>query len=515
MFGKIAGPVGIDRDAQGGSMTGPFRPHPEETFFMRRCAFKASFLISLLALVALPVNAMAGATDDEVQKRLEDMQQEIEKLRQDNSSMKGEINRLHAQVGEDWMTQQRADEIRSLVADVLADADNRSSLLQGGQAAGWNEHFFLASPDGRFKLQLEGQLQFRFVLNRRKGSGDSTQYGFENTRTKLTFRGHVFSPDTTYMIRGNFSREQLTSGPPSASIDHGGIFQLQDAWIQQQIDQQWSVRAGQFKLPFTREELVSSQYQLLVERSLVNISENLGRSQGIEINYFGDLFSMSVALSDGGHDQLGGFGTVATGQPENSPALARLAEFAVTARAQWLVAGDWAQFTDFTSPPGEQFGMMLGVAGHYQKNEYGIISFTRDEEYWYAYTVDASVEWGGINAFASFTHHYVDNASIGIIEVYGAVVQAGMYVTPKLELFGRFEYGRFTVDTGLNFSNLYLATVGFNYYIDGHDIKFTTDIGFGISHIESTWDSDLAGWLTDAPGNEPSVVIRTQIQLLF
>ena len=491
---------------------------------MRSCAVRALAVIGTAGLlIAFPSNSMAAFADDEVTKQLEDMQRELESLRSDNAAMKTEINRLHEQVGDGWMTQERADEIRGLVADVLADADTRASLLQGGQTAGWNEHFFLASPDGRFKLQLEGQLQIRFVLNLKDGPSDSTQYGFENTRTKLTFRGHVFSPDTTYLIRGNFSREQFNLTAPQGfpavqaggTVDHGGVFQLQDAWIRQQINQELSVRVGQFKLPFTREELVSSEHQLMVERSLVNISQNLGRSQGVEFDYYTDLWSLSFAVSDGGHDQIGGFGTIATTVPENSPALARQAEFAITGRGQWLVAGSWDQFEDFTSRQGEQFGLLVGLAAHWQVNEYGVTAFGRDEEYWFAGTGDVSIEFGGLNAFASFTYDYVDNAGIGIVEVFGFVVQGGFYIMPKIELAARFEYGRLTLDTGANFSNLYLVTLGANYYIDGHDLKWSTDIGFGISHIENTWDADIAGWQADAPTFEPQIVVRTQIQLLF
>lgn len=490
---------------------------------MRRCAFQAVLLLGVVGLQAAPSVAFADDTSSDLDKRFEQMQKELENLRNDNANMKSEIGRLQTKVGEEWMTEQRADEVRGIVADMLADADSRSSLLQGTQFAGWNEHFFLASPDGRFKLQLEGQIQFRWVLGHRKDNFDGWRYGFENTRTKLTFRGHIFSPDTTYLVRGNFSREQFAqeagpSGPPLApggASDKGGIFQLQDAWVQQQINHEWSVRAGQFKLPFTREELVSSQYQLMVERSLINISENLGRSQGVEFDYFGDILSFSFAISDGGHDQIGGFGTIVGTIPENTPALTPLAEWAFTSRVQWLAAGSWDQFVDFTSPPGEQFGLMLGLAGHIQRNQYGNVAAVRDEEYWSAFTVDLSIEWGGVNAFIAYTQHYVDSAAVGILDVFGVVAQAGVYVTPKLELVGRFEYGRVALDTGFNFSNLYLITVGANYYIDGHDLKLSADVGFAISQVENVWDADIAGWQLDAPGNEPQMVIRTQIQFLF
>ena len=57
--------------------------------------------------------------------------------------------------------------------------------------------------------------------------------------------------------------------------------------------------------------------------------------------------------------------------------------------------------------------------------------------------------------------------------------------------------------------------MGGNYYFDGHDAKWSADIGFGLSQIESAWDSNIAGWRSDAAGSEPQVVIRTQLQLLF
>ena len=43
--------------------------------------------------------------------------------------------------GDTWLTEQRADEIRGLVQDVLADADTRASLLQSGTSAGYDDGF--------------------------------------------------------------------------------------------------------------------------------------------------------------------------------------------------------------------------------------------------------------------------------------------------------------------------------------------------------------------------------------
>ncbi|MHC4130325.1 MAG: hypothetical protein ACYSUA_19635, partial [Planctomycetota bacterium] len=115
---------------------------------MRRHAGLYLCLVTLLAVSA--AFADGDAADSPDGPSLEDLLERIEQLEQDKARMADEIDELRTEVEDDWLTEQRADEIRNLVSDVLADADTRSSLLQDGMTAGWDEHFFLASPDGRF-----------------------------------------------------------------------------------------------------------------------------------------------------------------------------------------------------------------------------------------------------------------------------------------------------------------------------------------------------------------------------
>ena len=104
---------------------------------------------------------------------------------------------------------------------------------------------------------------------------------------------------------------------------------------------------------------------------------------------------------------------------------------------------------------------------------------------------------------------------------YGVVAQASMYLTPKWEVFGRFEYGWLDFDIATSTvqrSDLTLLTLGFNHYIDGHDLKWTTDIGIGLSQIEDFWGANSAADYRFDPENtgaDPQVVFRTQLQLLF
>lgn len=472
---------------------------------MRNVALTTGFIAAVLALPATAMLQDQSASTDEIQK----LREELARTNANMQAMRSELNELRAASNEEWITEQRAQEVRAIVADILADADTRASLSQDGMTAGWLDHFFMSSPDGRFKLQLEGQMQLRHVFNRHDAA-DRWINGFENARTRLAFRGHVFNRDLTYMVRGAFDR----SGGQG-----GGDFRLEDAWVRFELNNDFSFRIGQFKTPFNREELVSSAYQLAVERSLLNESINLGRTQGIEFAFAGESLRWVGVFGDGGTDNLGGFNVVEPGgDPQNSSALTADVDYAATTRLEYKLAGTWGQFEDFTSPPDEPFGMLLGGAVHVQKSEHGAATFARQEDHWYAVTADLSIEGGGWNAFVSGTYHWVDTPGFDL-DVYGIVGQVGHYITPSVEVFGRYEWGRFdvTLDT-TQFTNLGVATIGMNYYFDTrnrHAAKLTIDFGYNTNEIDAAWDSDLAGWRTDGPSGDPQMVLRTQFQLLF
>ena len=478
-------------------------------------------------VVALLLAAPAAAGSDDVQDQLDVMHEEIQRLRNENAAMRAEMDVLRRDSLDQALTEQRAAEIRGIVQDILADVDMRASLQDAGLTAGWdNGHFFLQDPYGRFRLQLEGHLQFRFVYNY-NGSAqpqDNFRYGFENTRTRMTFRGHAFDETWTYLIRTDFTRNE------PALVQ--GLEFLRDAWIRKQFTESFSVRAGQFKLPFNREELVGPEYQLAVERSGVNESLNIGRSQGIELLWNWQSSRFAFVFSDGGADELGGIpGLFAGGNsrdvlgnqatlpnPTNTPALFEDTEWAFTARYEYLIAGSFIQFRDFTSPIDEAFGMMVGFGAHIQEDE---ANFSRTpgqvRREWYAYTADLSVEWGGANAFASFIHHYApnDRQGRGPQNFFGVVVQGGMYLTPEWEVFGRQEWGRIRTDS-FSTQDYWLLTLGMNYYIDGHDLKWTTDVGFAFNEVDLFWDFELVGTRgTQGGQTAPQTVVRTQLQLVF
>ena len=51
------------------------------------------------------------------------------------------------------------------------------------------------------------------------------------------------------------------------------------------------------------------------------------------------------------------------------PALSKDTAYSFTMRKEWKLLGDWEQFNQFTSPPGSERGMLIGLAWHRQNTE--------------------------------------------------------------------------------------------------------------------------------------------------
>jgi len=407
------------------------------------------------------------------------------------AAMKEEIAALRAQTGDNWLTAQRASEIRGLVQDVLADADTRSSLQGSGMTAGWDRGFFLASPDGNYRLRVQGQIQFRYAMNFRDSddSIDSTTHGFENRRTKLNFSGNVIDRTWQYRVQGAFNRGS------------NGQFRLEDAWLRKNFDNGLYARAGQFKGPLLREELVSSQQQLAVERSLINNVFTQGFSQGVEIGWAGDNIRGSAMFHDGLRNP-------------NSPALEQSTEWGFMARGEFLLAGTWGQFSDFTSWNGESFGALIGAAINWQRDEFGLSGVPAGGKTApLTVTVDGQVEFGGANLYGAFIYRDTDTENSGSSDQIAFLVQGGVFVIPEsVEIFGRYEWG--DLDT-TGQKDLSVLTFGVNWYFAKHAAKWTTDIGYSFNTITSGWSNSGAAWLTDAGDGDDQVVIRSQFQVLF
>jgi len=444
-----------------------------------------------------------------------DVEAQNDELRARISELESRLGAVESQNSDSWLTEQRADEVRALVQDVLADADTRSSLLSQGMTAGYDDGAVIASADGNWLLRTNLHMQQRYVLNFGDDgdtSIDDDRWGFENTRTKFILSGNVVSPEWFYLVDINVGSAEVVEsfgvdvdGDGSDDIDFSGLDRegVGNAYIGYDYGNGWKVSMGSMKAPLLREELVDSRYQLAMDRSLVNYLFTGGYTDAIALDYMGDQFHVVAAYGDGANT-----GQTVWSDPDT--------DFAFTVRAEWLAMGTWDQFTDLTSPPGEEQGLMVGAAIHYETAEdddpaIADIDLT-------ILTGDVSWEFGGGNVFAALIYQSADYPSgISDSDQLGVVLQGGYYLNDTWELYGRYEFADFDI-SGID--DISIISIGANKYFADHHAKWTTEIGVSLNEIIGV-DAvagtafPLAGWRADPSGEDGQITIKTQIQIVF
>ena len=445
--------------------------------------------VALLSLSAFATSAVAADVSDAPANATDTIAQ----LQSIVADLQRQVDELKSAKSDQWLTQERAKQIRGLVEDVLADADTRASLLQAGATAGWDKGFFLGSSEGNYLLRINGQLQVRFVYNHQNDSPtDDDRSGFEIRRAKIFFSGHVVDPTWEYQVELEADRST-------------GNFTLgENGWIQKDFGNGWNVRTGQFKAPFLHEELVSSKRLFAVERTLVNSQFTAGVLQGVQLGYEGDCWRAYAAFHDGNNSK-------------NTAWSVQDTEYAFSGRAEWRASGEWKYLDDYTSFKGDPGGTLLGAAIDYSRQEFGTGgplpgAFNNAEVANTGLTVDATVKFGGASIAGAVIYRTLqtDTASPDQ-DQWGAFIRGGYFICDSCELYAQYEWG--DLDSGGD--DLSVITFGFNKYWDRHNLKWQTDVGYGLNPVDAAWAQESAGYRADAPGQDGQIVVRSQLQLLF
>ena len=454
-------------------------------------------------------------------------------LAQQLAQLRAEVAALQAQGSRDWLTAARADEIRAVVRDTLADASTRASLQASGATAGYSDGFFISSASGDWTLRFNALEQVRFVFNHSTQDPANTlnSFGFENRRTELTFSGTVVDPSWSWIMRFAYNSDADPYNPTPNALT------LQDAAIRHACGSSGlSVVVGQFKAPYMRESMLDDGTQLTIERSVVDNIFSSGYQQGIMLDYTCDAAASGCGLrlrTSYGN----GYKEVAAalnpyGQFQNRSWDSGSTSFNISARADWKLSGSWTQFEEETSFRGDSSGFLLGAAIGYE-NDRGANSNPANIDPYSGikWTVDATAMFGGANLSAAVMGQYTphlapttapDPGAATAANDIGFVVQGGYHLTEQLELYGRWEYWnlQFTpvTPTATQTEMENVLTVGANYYFARNRAKFSLDVGIPMNANDqpgalfSFVDDEGAGWLN---GNGNQWNIRAQVQVAF
>ncbi|MEE2819140.1 MAG: porin [Planctomycetota bacterium] len=474
--------------------------------------FKQLILHTTLCLSVVAVDSLYAHTND-IQKQIDALREQVLEVQQNTDSMRNELDDLKSNQ-QDWITEERAEDLRVLVKGLLDDADARSSLVGDGLLGGWSDGFFIASSDGRFRLNISGLVQERYIMSyQRVGPGfqwDRWRGGMENTRTRLNLSGHLFDKDLTFLYQPGFGYLDPNAISNSPLLRIGARYW--DAWLKYRINDEWSAKLGVFTLPFTRESLVSDARQLAVDKSLMDYRIGLARSQGVQFTWHRDNMRVFMSTSNGGLTMRGN----QAGSTNPTPpwaALGQDTDFSGTVRAEFLLKGQWNQFNQFTSPPGSEEAQMFGIAFHTQSEErLGLGGGKVDAV---GITADLSMNYDGASFFASGTIHNIKNFTVSLenTDLFAYIVQGSKYVSDSTELFTRYEAGGLKQDF-FGGPTIQILTSGANWYLEGQQFKITSDFGWSFGELSPVFVNQMLGW-RGSPNRNAEWVFRTQLQVEF
>ncbi len=480
-----------------------------------------------LTLVGLMTSGVLADDRDALRAKIAELETSQQQTNQLLSSLQSDLDRVRAESSDSWLSNERAEQIKGLVQDVLADADTRASLQGSGATSGYDKGFFIASQDGNFKLTMNMNMQFRFLWDHRDdppvasptNPGMPTTnptatdvFGFTNQRTALIFKGHVFDPTLTYFA-------QFMWGANYANT-------LLDAWIGKTLEGGWSLKAGKFRPPFSRGMLVGYTHQLAVDRPLMGYYLCIGRSQGIQMKYQGENSRFTAATFEA-------FEPI-TGAANLGPWNNTYDSIAFAARYDWLVSGSWSDVQCYTAFSPSETAVLLGGAVAYATANQSLYNSPGPQQHDLRSTADATInfEGGSLGASVEMAHLSENPRNQPRVRerdtVWGFNVQGAVFLSDDVQAFSRYQWAdsQFSGDDDLS-----LVQLGMNYYIHGQNVKWTTDIGYSFNQLPATYftmvqapanatsagisngGSNLTGWTED--GGDGQWLIRSQLQLTF
>ena len=371
--------------------------------------------------------------------------------------LKQQVRVLQARVEELSADKVSREDVDAVVRAVLRDANERSQLFStdGTLTAGYDKGFFIRSEDGSFLFKPSLMTQFRGVANFADDSdGEDYDSGFELRRVRLRFDGNVFSEKLTYQIQYDASR---TSGTDS----------LLDAWAQYRFADEWALKAGQYKLSFSRERDLGPNVQMAVDRTLVDTLIGGGqtnRVQGVALTYGGtkdNPVRVEYSVDDGALSQNTDFRDTNT-------------SFGTGGRVEFKFAGDWSAYKDFTARGTKETLAVLGGGAHFNDTVNGNLLFS---------TVDFQLEFDNGLAFFAAAHgrSLFERNDGGEDDTFdsGFIAQASYMFNKSWEGFARYDYLKLDGVSGEDTFNE--IALGVNYYLGkdgawGHRAKITTDV---------------------------------------
>lgn len=440
------------------------------------------------------------------------------------------------------MAQSTLDGSRAFANELYADSSTRASSLAGPAfmpaVHGYNMTRYTINNRTDADAKAPGAPAGVTVLPQAPSGGsisanDSSKItnGFSNAITAISISGNIFSEDWGYMV-----------DVVNSSIAGGGVF-LRNAYGTYKIGNGMSVKWGQFQSSFSKEDMVADTNQLALNRSVSDTYFHGGYIQGVEFTYAADAFRIMGGINDGRSSANTDYTAV------NAVSFAGGGEqdLGLTARGEFMWAGKWDQYDQFTSFNNSAF---FGAVGAGLNFETGGGTVGTQKNTLFGATADVMVKGNGWNAFAALNWMHIEKnpgtvAGQALVvpppavtsvplktDDIGLLAQGGIFVAPQWELFGRLDAIVADKNWGVaaeasNPASTYkldetfvALALGANYYVvpDSQAIKLTAELEIFVTKPNGPAilaGNSLNGFLASPDGKSGQFSVAAQMQIVF
>ncbi len=379
-----------------------------------------------------------------------------------------------------------ADKSKKIKGDPTLLAPGEKELMGSHAAASESARYRpgkgleVKSKDGKFNLITRLRAQTLATFEKDKGSDAET--GIMLRRARLQFLGTTFGKHNKFKTEFAVSPRDLRMTEADGNVITRESPLL--SWFME-FDhvRDLTVRFGQYKIPFSRQRVISSGNQQMVDRSIANGEFNLDRDIGIDIRSK-DLFGLGMFRYYAGIYNGEGRSAYSNGDTN----------FMYLGRVEFLPLGLFKDYSESDHQRLSKPGLSIGLGYAFAKNASGMKvnrSGTPDDggtTDFHNVVADVTFKYMGLSFASEFFYRAADrNAGDAVDEMgnpiaeeaarkgYGWFAQAG-YLIPnqKLEIAGRFGQvrGRGN-DTSLGDGNE--AGMALSYYFAQHPLKLQAD----------------------------------------
>jgi hypothetical protein len=329
----------------------------------------------------------------------------------------------------------------------------------------------LKSEDDRFSLNIRARIQARATLTHNSDDDDPPATEMQIRRMRVVLQGNALGRDLTYYIQLSFSNLDME---PDLRTP------LRDSYFTWRAGRDASLRAGQMKVPFDRQRVISSSALQMVDRSIVVQELNLDRDVGAQL-FSKDLFGLGERL--GYH--IGVFG----GDGRNR--LSEVYGLLYAARLELRPFGGFDDYVEADTGRGAKPRLSIGVAAGYNQNTNRPRSTLGEPfpgsrfDYEHA-CADMLFKWHGFSAMAQWIYRRgTEDRRVDDVNgtptpafsrsAWGAFGQVGQMVTEHVEVSARFGHIEPYGGTDPRFVRRQELGGGLSYYWFEHNLKLQGD----------------------------------------